>query len=261
MTEYNISDLITDTSTGYGFTAAYDGTDYTIYSNAFFVSEILHLFSGRKILLSAADDETAAEELLTLHSLWCANRSDNYGRRMYALSLDYAPLQNYDSTETREGETNTEYGKRDTTTHGETVGTTYGHTDTTVTTDATATTRTGSVTSAHNIYGVNSTAAVGADTDTDTYNNLADTHSGTLTAVRTEGGIDTVTHGGTDVIQLSGTDSTEDAYTLRRYGNIGVTTSQQMLESDLDLLRRDIAAQAVAEFADRYTYYNEGVEL
>ena len=63
-------------------------------------------------------------------------------------------------------------------------------------------------------------------------------------------GKETTTHSGTD----------EDGYTLDRYGNIGVTTSQQMLASDLDLLKYDITMTAIREFISTYTYFSCEVE-
>lgn len=56
---------------------------------------------------------------------------------------------------------------------------------------------------------------------------------------------------GTETTAHSGTD--EDEYDLLRYGNIGVTTSQQMLASDLDLLKYDISMCAIKEFIGAYT--------
>ena len=57
---------------------------------------------------------------------------------------------------------------------------------------------------------------------------------------------------GKETRKLSGTDL--DGYSLERYGNIGVTTSQQMLASDLDLLKYDITMCAIKEFVQQYTY-------
>ena len=51
-----------------------------------------------------------------------------------------------------------------------------------------------------------------------------------------------------------GEDSETENHTLTRHGNIGVTTSQQMLASDLDLLRYDITMTAIREFISGYTY-------
>lgn len=68
--------------------------------------------------------------------------------------------------------------------------------------------------------------------------------------VNEKSGKETTTHSGTD----------EDGYTLERYGNIGVTTSQQMLASDLDLLKYDITMTAIREFISTYTYFSCEVE-
>ena len=56
----------------------------------------------------------------------------------------------------------------------------------------------------------------------------------------------------------SGTDL--DGYTLERYGNIGVMTSQQMLASDLEFLKFDIVMDAIREFLGGYTYISAEVD-
>lgn len=63
---------------------------------------------------------------------------------------------------------------------------------------------------------------------------------------------------GTETTAHSGTD--EDEYDLLRYGNIGVTTSQQMLASDLDLLKYDISMCAIKEFIGAYTMISGEVD-
>ena len=78
----------------------------------------------------------------------------------------------------------------------------------------------------------------------ETSGSYRDTHGYTNGLNREQLGKETTTHSGTD----------EDGYTLERYGNIGVTTSQQMLASDLDLLKYDITMTAIKEFIQQYTY-------
>ena len=78
----------------------------------------------------------------------------------------------------------------------------------------------------------------------ETSGSYRDTHGFTNGLVNEKQGSETTTHSGTDL----------DGYTLERYGNIGVTTSQQMLASDLDLLRYDITMAAIREFISGYTY-------
>lgn len=71
-----------------------------------------------------------------------------------------------------------------------------------------------------------------------------DTHGFTLGDVLTKSGKEIEAHSGTDA----------SGYNLERWGNIGVTTSQQMLASDLDLLKYDITMMAIREFMGQYTY-------
>ena len=77
-----------------------------------------------------------------------------------------------------------------------------------------------------------------------------DQHGFTQGDVLEKAGKETNAHTGTD----------DGGYTIDKYGNIGVTTSQQMLESDLDLLRHDLVMQAIREFTDLYTYVDLEVD-
>ena len=78
----------------------------------------------------------------------------------------------------------------------------------------------------------------------ETSGSYRDTHGYTNGLNREQLGTETTTHSGED----------QDSYTLERYGNIGVTTSQQMIASDLDLLKYDISMTAIKEFIQQYTY-------
>lgn len=63
---------------------------------------------------------------------------------------------------------------------------------------------------------------------------------------------------GKEISKDTGTDL--DGYSLERWGNIGVTTSQQMLASDLDFLKFDIVMDAIREFLGGYTYISSEVD-
>lgn len=84
----------------------------------------------------------------------------------------------------------------------------------------------------------------------ETSGSYRDTKGFTNGLVNEKQGTESTVHSGTDL----------DGYTLERYGNIGVTTSQQMLASDLDLLRYDIVMIAIKEFVGQYTYLSCEVE-
>ena len=85
-------------------------------------------------------------------------------------------------------------------------------------------------------------------------------HTGTDTLDHT--GTDTLDHTGTDTLDKSGTDTLDHSGTIsdeirqkhngRIHGNIGVTTSQQMLESELNLARFNIVQQITDLFMSEF---------
>ena len=79
---------------------------------------------------------------------------------------------------------------------------------------------------------------------------IKDQHGYTNGIVNEKKGTETTAHTGTDT----------ESYTLDRAGNLGVTTSQQMLASDLDLLRYDITMMAIKEFISTYTFFSMEVD-
>ena len=130
----------------------------------------------------------------------------NWSKEYATLSLEYNPISNYDMTETETVENENSREKTNTGTQSNSG------------TQSVNTTTTGS--SADNVYGFNSENAVGDKTGT-TGGTVAT--SGTDSNTRT----DNLSEGETG-------DSTTER-TLSRSGNIGVTTSQQMLQSERDL--------------------------
>ena len=260
MNRYKLLDILPETlTTQFDFVVSYKTVNYSVFDTAFFVQEVEQHFGDRIIRLSGEDPTTA---LVALFGRWKASRSANYARRMYALSKDYEPLDNYDRTETRTGSS--------TTTHGETVTRTHANTDTrtnsnndarTFTNYHETNTKNGAVNRNDNIYGVNSANPVPSTKSQELYNNVIDdkTTTGSYTDAHT--GTITDAHTGTITDAHTGEDETEDGYTLRAYGNIGVTTSAEMLTQDLAFLARDIALTAICDFIDRYTFYIEEVEL
>ena len=63
---------------------------------------------------------------------------------------------------------------------------------------------------------------------------------------------------GTETTAHTGKDTEE--FVLDRAGNLGVTTSQMMLASDMDLLRYDITMMAIKEFISTYTFFSMEVD-
>ena len=134
-----------------------------------------------------------------------------------ALTADYNPINNYDSVE------------NSTDTHEYTGTQTVDHEVTKNNTDTPDITRTsnGSNDSAGSLYGFNSTSAVPSDEANGT-SQSTDKETGTVTSNGTENGTNTRTDNLKETI----------THELTRSGNIGVTTSQQMIESELELRKK-----------------------
>lgn len=149
--------------------------------------------------LDVSQIETLADLLLmTYHVKW---------DKLYAtMSAEYDPLNNYDMTEESE-DTTTDTGTvtdNHTMEHGETI---TNNTESNTTQDG-------------SVYGFNSTDPVPNATQSGRGN-----------------GTDTTTHSGTDTDNNTKTLDTTNTMThkLIRKGNIGVTSSQQLLQSERDL--------------------------
>lgn len=176
--------------------ASYLDTEY--YGNVSGEKLISPLLS--KILTSGVISSTDRALLAT--TLLAVNLP-NWAKEYATLSAVYNPIENYSMTETMTNdETVIEYGKKQTRTDDTTQEETP---DIEVSND-------------NSVYGFNSSQAVP-----------------TGEQVQTTGGTNTITNSGTVDYEDSGSDTHTRNYELSRRGNIGVTTSQQMLQSERDL--------------------------
>ena len=146
---------------------------------------------------------TTAAEAKAAFTLWASIQGAPWAKMWEALQEQYQPLENYSMLEQMTGdETIKAYGKSTTRTpnltNTETPNETRG--------------------SSAGVYGFNSSDAVPDSTGSES---------------RT--GTNTVTETGTETVADSGRDVETRNYQLTRSGNIGVTTSQQMLESEMEL--------------------------
>ena len=171
---------------------------------------------------------------------WSAKHYRTFEKWVNALAIDYNPLENYDRME--------DY--TDTSNKGE--KTTAGNTRTlnnedkeTLNTENKRTLNT-SHTDEHQVSAFDSGTYQAADKNT-----IGD--SGTDTMNNT--GTDTFTHTGTIKDEGSGslTSNGKDVHTGRIHGNIGVTTSQQMLQSELDIARFNLIQQITDLFLTEFT--------
>ena len=162
---------------------------------------------------------------------WSNRRLSLWNRYKDAITENYDPLENYDRRE--ESKTYLTHGHVITTdddlTHGETV---------TTDDDLINGLTTENQVSADNAttYQPN-TKAINSGTD---YRDISEAHTGTDQRDATE------THSGTDLTKFE----------TRVHGNIGVTTSQQMLESELDLIPRlDLIDYIADDFKNEFCLY------
>lgn len=127
---------------------------------------------------------------------WINNNLKRYRSIYEVLNAEYKPLENYDKNSV----ITTDHGK--------------------------VNTRTGSISSDGNIYGLNSPSG-GADSEDriTTYNSLTDTNSGT------------------------------DEVTEHISGNIGTVTAQDMMAQELDVRRFNLSQTMVEEWISLYTHY------
>ena len=174
--------------------------------------------------LSAADQVVLAGIIFTLFGV-------NWSKEWGTLSKQYDPIANYDMTEIMtDDETVIEYGKTEDTTTGNT------HTKTGTETE----TPDVSVTTDDSVYGFNSSNDVPSSkreetpsgTDEMEYD-LSETDSGSIG------------------LEQGGSDTHTRNYTLTRKGNIGVTTSQQLLQAERDLWKWNFFFDVVFPDVDR----------
>ena len=204
--------------------AAYYGN----YSGAKIISPLVDIILGDDEKLSVADMTKLSDQLMSLNL-------KNWQKEYATLTAEYDPIKNYDMTEEMsDDETVTEYGKTHTRTDN------LSHSDTrtdnlTRTIDDDETT-TPAVTRTRQ----DATRAFNSSSDVNT-DKVTESSSGTSTVAKdvTEHDTGTQTNSGTNTGTQTDADTGSDTqtrnYTLTRSGNIGVTTSQQMLQSERDL--------------------------
>ena len=231
---------------------------------------------------------------------WISSRDAQIGPLMYALALKYNPIENYHSSEIKLGpiKDNTSQtleftDRKDIETDDSYTEHTYKDYKETEKIDETTTTGYGSGNTAYKETYVNAeqtrTSKISADDAVDFVNSSQDVDAQHTDSKTIENDISnsrqTGQNGNTKeisgswkdshgipedgqghVLQKVGVETTrnggqrEDNYTIEKYGNIGVTTTQQMLESSLDLAKKSIVYMMLQEFVEMYTYISEEVD-
>lgn len=175
-------------------------------------------------VLTDTEKTMLATSILAIHGV-------SWGKQWKTLSFEYNPIENYSMTEEMTNdETIDAYGKTRTLTDNFTHTKTGTETRIPDLTDKTTPNLTTIIDSS--VYGFNSPTAI--PTDEQSQNSTGtntDTHTGTDTNEYDTTDTDTGTQSETD----GGQDTHTRNYKLTRSGNMGVTTSQQMIESERSL--------------------------
>lgn len=161
---------------------------------------------------------------------WSDKNAWGMQKALAAISFHYEPLYNYDRTETRTysgSESGTNTGTvTDAGSHSTTTGSSVS-TSATTTTDRDETNETEHKVSAYD-------SSTYSPDNTDDGSNTFD-ETVTSSASSTASGTDSGTTGNTRTDNLAHAKQDSHTETVRAYGNIGVTTSQQMLNDELQL--------------------------
>lgn len=208
-------------------------------------------------------------------------RKSQYTAAVLAYNVEYDPVNNYDLNETfnesgdeSRDETATKTNTGTVTDSGSHSGTNTG-TQTTVDTGTQTTANTGTVTDAgssetgtlnevsafdSNVFVNHDQSTVTGESGNTRTDNLQSQRTDNLQSQRTDNLSESGSNSNTRTDNLTenntvGVDSEHSVqHTLRRYGNIGVTTTQQMIESELDLRSiHSLQERFVFEFCAAFT--------
>ena len=198
----------------------YNEETITIASASTVKNNLIQLFGERCFYPLFSDAEiitplNATDKVKEMYATWKAEQLHDLLRAFYALKMEYEPLDNYNGYE----KTEITYGKTTDTTYGKTEDTTHGKTNTLET----------------DIFGYNSDEN-GAQSDK---------------VSSTDGGTTGITYGGTDGVEEGGTETHE----ITKRGNLGLTSSQQMVESEWKLRKKNFVLDVIRDFVDTYTCY------
>lgn len=232
-----------------------------------------------QMVMNHSDDGKVTPATMQLMASQCvALFGESWNRIWNTFNLEYDPIENYNVVEEYEGDREDTYGKTRTRTDNLTNQRTDNLTDqrtnnlTDTRTDNLSHGKTGTVgetgtntgQNTDKIAGFNSSNPVTSDqTDTTgstsntTTHNTTETDTGTQTIASTgtqsdtHTGTQTETQTGTQTDADSGSDSMEEGHTLLKHGNIGVTSSQQLVKSERELWWWSFFIQIVCPDVDK----------
>lgn len=245
------------------------------------LSNVLTQYGERTYIFYGDSEDEGAANIATAWDIFVNIHAANFERISAAMSEKYKPLENYsmfEHSERTDALNDTTKHNTTTTNENSATGTSEDKTTTTTTNTGTVTdegtrANTGTVSNSGNSTNTNSVSAYDSTSMTprdSTTANASDTRTDNLNEsssnTRTDNTTSATENGGTitNSTSANGTTTTEGNTTathsgtvtndLTRSGNIGVTTSQQMLTSELFLrVRNNVAYYAVELFISQHT--------
>lgn len=167
------------------------------------------------------------EFLIDAISVWGRKNYRTFDKWVKALNIEYDPLFNYDRTEEYEDEHNGDFSREGSI---ESSGSNT-RTDNLTTTPGTNVTHSEKAYNDANFVETSKDAQTGAITNTGTQGNTYDDEASN---------------------DESGSDHYKNTHKARLFGNIGVTTSQQMLQSELDIARWNLYEHIADIFCNEF---------
>lgn len=248
--EKKIIDLVPSTGTAYDFT--YGGV--TIWTQGDFYGYIVAKKRSYVYDSIYTDDFLSQVEFASVFAAWANHMGAAASRALAAFNAAYDPLENYDRREEgSESHTISESGS-ETNAHHKGTKTSTGE-------EVVTTPRAQSKSTNYKL-------AFDSGSEVETDATVTEGVQGTDTVSRdstknfvTQTDIDGSTYD-KDVREFTDreTDDTLSFTDRRTHGNIGVTTSQQMIESELELRKRNLIYDYMSMFVNEFCYMVEGVE-
>ena len=199
------------------------------------------------------------EFMMDAVNIWSRKHYPTFDKWIKALSIKYDPLYNYDRTEEYTDTHSGNFGKTSTGTSSNSSDYTrtdnLSQSDDHTTTDDHTRTDNLSSTITHSEKAFNDANLVIASQD-GTSDSGTQRMAGTSRTAGTVSNSGTQRNAGQDIGALNNNENGTDAYTnihkARLFGNIGVTTSQQMLQSELDIARWNVYEHIADLFCEEF---------
>lgn len=224
-----------------------------------FKSFLCENYGWRKFRIKPWQTSDPTEFIQKKFNLWYSHQRQNIDRIIQALKSEYNPIENYDRTEeTTRKNTGTQTDRKtgqDTTEYigGESQSVKGSNTDTQ---SGSRVTQYGSRDS-KSVAAFNSSSPTPQEvneksgSDTDTYNNIKNVNSSETTTTNSFNGRSDVVEYGTEQKR---TDDLSETITSRIHGNIGVTTSAQMIAGEMEIRKFNLLRYCAESFLNTFTF-------